>query len=145
MNTSSYRLWNNEHFAIEQCRDCAIPGYLIVSPLKPVVHLEELSGKAAALLGPTLVLAVSVVRAVIQPERVYCAQFGEEATQLHFHVFPRTVEVTVEYLRALPEQADMIRGPVLLDWARTRYKSEKLLSKAIGLIERIRIALDRPA
>ncbi|SRR6266851_493084 len=145
MRTSSYRLWDNEHFTIEQCRDCAIPGYLIVSHLKPAVHLEELNTKAARVLGPTLVLAVSVVRAVVQPLRVYCAQFGEEATQLHFHVFPRTTEITAEYLKARPEQGEMIHGPMLLDWARTRYKGKKLLPQEIDLIESIRIALNRPA
>lgn len=142
--TLSYRLWENEHFVIKQCRDCAIPGYLMVSHRKSV-HLEELDEKAACALGPTLVLAVSVIRTVVQPIRVYCAQFGEEATQRHFHILPRTSATTAEYLIARPEQGEMIHGPMLLDWARARYRGSELLLQEIKLIERIRTALNCPA
>ena len=51
--------------------------------------------------------------------------FGEEGQELHFHVFPRTAEITNEFLRAFPGQRDLIHGPILLDWARSRYRAAK--------------------
>lgn len=138
MTDSSYRVYANRYFVIEQCRDCAVPGYLIVSSRQEAVYLSELSGEALNVLGPTLALAVAVVRHVIEPVKIYCAQFGEEASQLHFHVFPRTKEITEEYLTERPEQAKLIHGPVLLDWARDRYKSAQGSRQVNDAIERIR-------
>jgi len=109
-------------FTVEHCFSCALPGYLIVSARAGNLTLSDLGPDALPHIGPALAVATRAIEAVIAPIRVYCALFGEEQETMHFHVFPRTSEVTAEYLLVHPEQAARIHGPMLLDWARTRYK-----------------------
>ena len=109
------------------------------------VHLWDLGAEAVNLLGLTLARAVSAVRQVNEPVKIYCAQFGEEGNQLHFHVFPPTTGITEEYLREKPEERDLIHGPVLFDWARTRYKGVQLSRQANDQVERIRRVLNQAA
>lgn len=111
------------HFRVSHCVDCLLPGYLLVSPIEPVSSLAALDRRAQAELGSVLATATEAIRSVVAPPKIYCAQFGEENPQLHFHLFPRTEAVTAEYLRAFPAQQNLIHGPVLLDWARSRYRA----------------------
>jgi diadenosine tetraphosphate (Ap4A) HIT family hydrolase len=110
-------LFANQHFTVEPCSSCVVPGYLIVAPKLPVTSLAELNSAALAALGPTLALATHVIEVVIQPERVYCALFAEQTRHVHFHLFPRTAELARQFLASHPEDA-VISGPRLLDWAR---------------------------
>lgn len=74
-----------------------------------------------------MALATELIEETISPLKIYCAQFGEEGKNLHFHLFPRTVKITNEFLDEFPKQRGLIHGPVLLDWAREKYKSGKEL------------------
>lgn len=141
MDAVDYTLFENPFFVIAQCRDCALPGYLILSSVQPARHLGELSAAAAAALGPALVQAVTAVQDTLHPEKMYCAQFGEATSQLHFHIFPRTKDITEAYLKEKPEQRDLIHGPVLLDWARSKYKDLMLSQQACDVMQRIRQTL----
>ena len=120
-------------FTIEHCCTCSIPGYLVVSPEVNTSSIGRLPRGVLEQLGPALALAIEAIEAVVRPERVYCAQFGEEQAELHFHIFPRTLEVTAEYRRAYPEHKSQIRGPVLLDWARSHYRCSKAESFRVAL------------
>lgn len=121
----NYLIYENEHFKIEHCHSCSVPGYLIVSPKKLVKSIHELPEVFQKQLGSILAVATKLIQEIINPVKIYCTQFGEEGEQLHFHVFPRTVEITAKFLKAFPEQENIIHGPVLLDWARAEYKSNK--------------------
>jgi diadenosine tetraphosphate (Ap4A) HIT family hydrolase len=116
-----FKVLSHEHFNIHHCYDNMVPGYLIVSPVTPVPSLSALSTGAQRDLGPILAVATGAISDVIAPLKIYCALFGEEHQQVHFHIFPRTAGVTAEFLKVFPEQRDLIHGPVLLDWARSRY------------------------
>jgi len=144
MTDLNYQVYTNQHFIIEQCRSCPIPGYLIVSPLKKAASITELDEEALSMLGPMLALAVMAVRKVMKPLKIYCVQFGEENGKLHFHVFPRTKEITEEYLKERPEEKKLIHGPVLFDWARERYKNVQDSQEVKDVIERIRGRLNYP-
>ena len=122
-------------------RRCAIPGYLIVSVVPAMTCLARLGSTLAAQLGVVLVRAVSVVEEVIQPLKLYCARFEEETHQLHFHIFPRTHDITQAYLAEYSEQQDLIHGPILLDCAHSRYKNQRLTVRSWKQIERIRARL----
>ena len=119
-----YLIYENDHFKIEQCADCPIPGYLIVSPKVQVTSLSEMKPEALAALGNTLALATKVLETVVQPDQVYCAKFGEFNNLVHFHVFPRTKWIVEEYLKERPAVTDVISGPQLLDWARGKFKKD---------------------
>ena len=137
---SPCRIYVNRHFVVEQCRDCAIPGYLIVSPLQEAMTLAQLDAGALHSLGPTLALATAALEEVIKPVKTYCAQFGEGHGRIHFHVFPRTTEITLAYLADRPGQGRIIRGPVLLDWARDRYRTTRPSQGVTETIEKLRHA-----
>jgi hypothetical protein len=47
-------LYENAHYKIAHCKDCSIPGYLIVLPKTEVATIAELSESAQQLLGSTL-------------------------------------------------------------------------------------------
>ncbi len=115
-------IYENEHFRIELCRDCPIPGYLIVIPKEQVESLSEMKSGALAQLGGTLALATRAVEQIINPERVYCARFGERDESIHFHLFPRTGWILEEYLIENPVETDTVNGPRLLAWARNRIR-----------------------
>ena len=112
-------VYENAHFRVEHSRDCLVPGYLIVTAKCPVDSLADLDDGAAQLLGPTLVLVTKVLEAIVQPEVIYCARFGEEVRALHFHIFPRTSRMKSEFPSTLS-----LSGPVVLQWARERYRRE---------------------
>ncbi len=122
-----FLIYQNECFIIEHCHTIAVPGYLIVSPNIPVKSLNDLPKYYQDQLGLSLALATELIEETISPHKIYCAQFGEEGKNLHFHVFPRTEKITDEFLSEFPKQKDSIHGPVLLDWAREKYRGSKEL------------------
>lgn len=121
----SFEIGRSEDFVIEHCYSCSVSAYLIVSPLAAVQSLDALPSQSVKNLGPLLVNVTSLVKETVNPLRIYCAQFGEEQSQLHFHIFPRGVALTEEYLEAFPHHASQIRGPIVLVWARDHYRCSK--------------------
>ncbi len=120
-----FLITRNAHYLVEHCYSCAIPGYLIVSPTEDVESVFDLSDPARSHLGPTLALATRLVTETVRPLRVYCAQFGEEDARLHFHIFPRSAEITARFVAEFPEQARLVHGPVLFDWARSTFAASE--------------------
>jgi diadenosine tetraphosphate (Ap4A) HIT family hydrolase len=110
----------NEHFIVEACSTCYIPGYLIVTPSDAVESLSQMNPTALAALGSTLAMATAAIEAVVRPQRVYCALFSEETRTVHFHLFPRTEWLTSKYSTAHPHDTE-ISGPRLMDWARRTF------------------------
>ena len=120
----NFLLWQNDHLKIEQCYSCAVHGYLIVSPNTAADALHKLEVSALDELGGVLARATRAVQSIIKPQKIYCANFSEEDSSVHFHVFPRSHVLTTEFLMEYPNQKKLIHGPVLLDWARTKYKAK---------------------
>ncbi len=115
----------NEYYRIEHSFSCAVAGYLVVLPREKVRSLTRLPAPALQQLGPTLARAAQLIDAVTEPLRIYCAQFGEQDADLHFHLFPRTAGLTGLFLDAYPEQRSLIHGPMLLDWARSEFAATR--------------------
>ena len=111
MINPDFWLYHDQYYLIEQCTDCPLPGYLIVKPISGARSLEELTEEEQAALGRVLAKAIRAVKKAVQPVRVYCAQFGEKGGPLHFHIFPRTEEITREYLRERPIDGRHDRRP----------------------------------
>ena len=78
-------VFENVHYRAEQSSACAVPGYLVLSAKAPATSLSSLGQSAAESLGPTLVRLTSAIEAVTGAKTVYCARFGEEWPQVHFH------------------------------------------------------------
>jgi diadenosine tetraphosphate (Ap4A) HIT family hydrolase len=117
-----YLVYENAHYRAEQSSDCSIPGYLILSAKEPVGSITGLTVAALEGLGPTLAVLIDAIETVVRPELVYFARFGEEVKRLHCHLFPRTASLAAEFLASAPD-GGKLNGPLLLNWARSRYSS----------------------
>lgn len=117
-------VFRTDHFFAEQSAECALPGYLVLRMNTPVDGFAALATEQVADLGFALALAGRAIETVVRPERVYVCRFGEVLAAVHFHLFPRTAWVLERFRRAHPGEA--ASGPVLFEWARTRYGSDAL-------------------
>lgn len=138
---SPSRVLANEHFIVEPCSTCHIPGYLIVTPRDAVESLSRMHPVALAALGPTLAMTIAAIEAVVEPQRVYCALFSEETRSVHVHLFPRTQWLTSQYFAAHPDEKE-ISGPRLMDWARRTFQRPIQDLDRHEILERIRVRLN---
>ena len=120
--SDEYLVSEDAYFRAEHSGDCCVPGYLILSARDSVSSISGLSSEALQNLGPRLALLVRAIEAVVRPELVYCARFGEEVKALHFHLLPRTASMARAFLAELGKEAKL-NGPLLLNWARERHAS----------------------
>ncbi|ENM5747480.1 hypothetical protein V4V60_002172 [Vibrio mimicus] len=133
-------VFEDQYFKVSQCRTCDIPGYLIVDCKTQTVYLADLPFEAQTVfVGLIGRLEIAIAKAT-GAEKVYCAKFGEAGGNLHFHLFPRSVSITTNYLKVYPEQQHLINGPILFDWAREKYKtsSESLSVRVRECLEEIK-------
>lgn len=134
----------NEHFILEACSNCYIPGYLILTPRKVVEPLSKMNSAALASVGPTLAVVTAAIEAVVRPQRVYCALFSEETHAVHFHLFPRTEWLTAKYFGAHPNETE-ISGPRLMDWARLIFQKPIAGMDRNETLEKVRAWLTSPS
>ena len=114
-NSDSVLLETN-HFRIEHSNYYRIPGFLFVIPKAQADSLDDLCEGAKQELGPVLAKAQAAIAAVINPEKIYTSSFGESNSGLHFHIFPRTRDLTSLY-RAEVDPGDELDGPGIMSWA----------------------------
>lgn len=115
--SSDLIVFSHPHFTVEQSSEYPIPGYLILRPTPAPDSLSQLTPDSAKTLGSALSLSYACIEAIINPDVIYCARFGEKVRALHFHLFPRCSVIAAAYRKAhdLSETQD-ISGPHLLDW-----------------------------
>ena len=71
----NFLLEKNEFFYIEHSYSCAVPGYLIVSPTVSVKSIADLPKAFQNQIGLSLATANKLIEDVINPLKIYCAQF----------------------------------------------------------------------
>jgi diadenosine tetraphosphate (Ap4A) HIT family hydrolase len=74
----------------------AVPGWLVVAPLRHVEQLDQLDSAEQAALGPLLAEAAAALRAATGAPKVYSAVFAEELPHLHVHVVARPADWPAE-------------------------------------------------
>ncbi|MDQ3821793.1 MAG: HIT family protein [Actinomycetota bacterium] len=69
----------------------SLAGYMVLSPRRHVVSLDELTAREAAALGPLLAATTGALRAVVGCSKTYVMLFAEKRgwAHVHFHVVPR--------------------------------------------------------
>ncbi|MGD1148651.1 MAG: GNAT family N-acetyltransferase [Thermoanaerobaculaceae bacterium] len=113
------KVFEDEHFTVEQCGSCLIPGYLILRLKGPAVTMGQLAHQASGRLGEMLSRTARAIGEVVTPERLYVLSFCEIDQRLHFHLFPRTRPLLQAYRRAAGSLVEPVSGPKLFEWART--------------------------
>ncbi|WP_352230458.1 HIT family protein [Rhizobium sp. CG5] len=90
MNISAeFRIFETEHWSVNQRMDCALPGYLIVSTKQSTTELAALSHDALAEFGSLLSRVQAAVQKTVAAQRVYIGRYGHSpGYPLHFHVIP---------------------------------------------------------
>lgn len=120
-----YLVFETESFRVEQCRSCPLPGYLILSPKKRTRTCSDLEIETWRELGEAIATACRAVEAIIRPERIYIARFGEEVGEIHFHIFPRTRWLLDQYQKKVNLSSGPVSGPLIFDWSREAYKRDR--------------------
>jgi diadenosine tetraphosphate (Ap4A) HIT family hydrolase len=113
-------VFEDNHFHLQPCYACPLPGYLILSAKDQSETLHDLPLTALSSLGPTLAMISRSIYVALKPERIYTALFCEAERGVHFHIFPRTAWLRESYLTYNPSE-DLLDGPRLLSWARRKF------------------------
>lgn len=120
---SAQILYSGKYIVISHCRDCEIPGYMIISLRRPISKLTELSLLESSELMNGLAFAERALNTLFSPEKIYIMRISELNPELHFHVFPRYASVTKLYLAEHNE--NIIDGAFFFSWVRKRFSSSQ--------------------
>lgn len=79
-----------------RAEDAAVPGWMIIAPVRHVEQWDELSPREQKELGELIGVVTSALREVTHAEKIYVNVFAEVVAHLHVHVIARTDDVPVE-------------------------------------------------
>lgn len=116
-------IYCGQYFTISHCRDCDIPGYMIVSLQRSMATLAEANATERAELFNGLAVAERALTTLFSPEKIYLMRFSELSPEVHFHIFPRYAAMTDLYLEESNEP--VIDGPNFFSWARKKFSSSR--------------------
>lgn len=114
-------IYKDDYVILHHCIDINIPGYLILSPLRHVEVYSDLNQIEILHMGTIMKFAVATLNKINDVEKVYVANFGEETTHFHMHIFPRykwMLHYSAEYIRT----DNKIDGAKLLSFCRKEHK-----------------------
>ena len=137
-------VYSNVFFEAVPCRDCDLPGYLILLPRAPSSTFDGLSREARAVFGETLAILETAIVSATRCDRVYVLRFSEGLASVHFHLFPRTPILGQQFREETNFYEPNLNGEMLFAWARKRFKVEaptSLSEEVINLADSIRLAL----
>jgi len=145
---SAQKIYSGKYIEISHCRDCEIPGYMIISFKRTVSKLGELSSAEGTELMNGLAFAERALQSALSPEKIYIMRISELNPELHFHVFPRYASVTKLYL--VEHNEPTIDGSSFFSWARKRFSrsvnepSQEMLDAQSILTETLDAYFSRP-
>jgi histidine triad (HIT) family protein len=90
-------IFQNEHWIVRQSDETNIPGYVLVEPRRHFLDMSFATPAEARSYGEVLAAAITAVREVAQPERVYTFSLGESTPHYHLHVIPRRADFPRAY------------------------------------------------
>lgn len=118
---SEWVIHAGKHIIVSHCRDCLVPGYMIISLRRPILRIAELNPMESTEIMAGLAFSERALNALLYPERIYVMRISELNPELHFHVFPRSANLARMYLAEHGDQ--VIDGSLLFSWARKKFHS----------------------
>ena len=96
-----------DHWRVVHSFNSALPGWLVLVPLRHVHAFDELAGTAMLDMGALVGDLSRALREVLGCEKTYVMQFSEAPgfSHLHVHLVPR-----------MPDQPDDRRGPAVFGY-----------------------------
>jgi diadenosine tetraphosphate (Ap4A) HIT family hydrolase len=83
-------LLRTAHFAVHgKIEIPAVPGWMIIAPLRHVEQVDALDGLAQSELQPLIARVAAALRAATPTARVYVCTWNEMLSHLHIHVIAR--------------------------------------------------------
>src|SRR6267142_6076278 len=89
----------SKHFVAAPCEDCDLAGHLVLRARAPGDRLGDIPEEGLRELGGVVAALENAVHAVIKSERLYVVRFSEKLARVHFHLFPRTTRLELDFLR----------------------------------------------
>lgn len=89
----------DEFWRVAHAFGSAVPGWLVLLPLRHVISIAELSEPESASLGTWQVRLSRALQNVLRREKTYVAQFAEAEgfAHVHFHIVPRPADLPDEF------------------------------------------------
>lgn len=122
---SNLCIYEDQYFRLEQVQSCPIPGYLILYCQDAAESVAALPVEITTKLGPCFQAICAGIQALVQPDRIYTAAFGEILRTVHWHFFPRMTWMLTDFFHHHPQLAEQpLNGSLLLDWGRHYYAED---------------------
>lgn len=115
-------IYQDDCVVLHHCIDINIPGYLILSPIKHTETYSQLNERDLLEMAIIMKFAVAALEALDGVDKVYIANFGEETTHFHMHIFPRYHGMLTHLARDIRTD-QKVDGAKLLSYCRKRYKT----------------------
>jgi diadenosine tetraphosphate (Ap4A) HIT family hydrolase len=119
--------------AVYHMGNVALPGYLVLAPIRHVTLWKDLEGPESASLERFRALAETFLLQKELIRKVYFLSFGELCPHIHIHCFPRTTSMAGE----IPMTVG-VDGPRVFDHYRTALKTDTSPPEVISMIETLR-------
>lgn len=126
-------IFRDSSAAVYHMGNVALPGYLVLAPLRHVTLWKDLEGPETASLERFRALAETLLLQKGQIRKVYFLSFGELCTHIHIHCFPRT-----ESMAGDNPMATGVDGPKVFDHYRTALKTDTPPPEVASMIETLR-------
>ena len=136
---------SSECFMATPCRDCDVPGYLILRCTLSSESLSELPSQCLDEIGHAIARLEAAIHSLLHPPKIYVLRFSEGFSAVHFHVFPRSEELAAEWRMSTcrgNEQA--LIGEDIFSWARRHFRvpgPESLSARTLQTAERLQAML----
>lgn len=84
-------VYQDTFWQIEHITPLAVPGWLVLKPIRHLEHVADLCDDEAIRFGPLVQRAAAALRATTIAGKVYVVMFAEREAQahIHFHLIPR--------------------------------------------------------
>lgn len=116
-------LFENDYLTCYFPETGLIPGYVVLFIKNDITSVDQLSQSGKLVLIDTIAALQKTIKKVIAPERIYTLSIGEVQPKLHFHIFPRTKQLLLDYQSKLALPSDQpVSGMHLFEWARKEYE-----------------------
>ncbi|MHB1926316.1 MAG: hypothetical protein ACYCRD_03505 [Leptospirillum sp.] len=126
-------VFRDSSVAVYHMGNVALPGYLVLAPLRHVTLWKDLDGSESASLERFRALAETLLLQKKLIRKVYFLSFGELCPHIHIHCFPRTASMEGE----IPATGG-VDGPRVFDHYRTALKTDASPPEVSSMIETLR-------
>lgn len=139
-------IYEDTYVLLHHCIDSQIPGYLILSPSRHIESYSNLSQNEILHMGIVTKAVVAALKRIDGIEKVYLANFGEQTTHFHMHIFPRYKWMLNHSFEEIGTD-NVLDGAKLLSFCRKKYKVQpEFIDKEdiIAVIEQVKRVFSNP-